>query len=90
MTSPVYSSIGQHRKGVILDSPSRTITSRVPAEFSSVIDEVSARLGMSKSEFIRRGIRSIYEVVLMLDTASIDSVGSVQAEVSSAESVESL
>ncbi len=88
MVAIVSSITGNPRKGVILDTPSRTITSRVPHEFSLVIDEASSALGMTKSEFIRRSIRSVYEAVMAAMQASVEDVGSVQAEVSIAEGIE--
>lgn len=89
MVEVVSSTLGSPRRGVILDMPSRTITSRVPQEFSLVIDEASSVLGMSKSEFIRRSIRSVYEAVMAAMQTPVEEVGSVQAEVSVAEGVES-
>ncbi len=89
MVATVSSTPGIPHKGVILDTPSRTITSRVPHEFSLIIDEASAALGMNKSEFIRRSIRSVYEAVIAAMQAAVEDMGSVQAEVSLTEGVES-
>ncbi len=79
---------GNPRKGVVLDTPSRTITSRVPHDFSLAIDEASASLGMSKSEFIRRGIRSVYKAIMTALQVTAEDVGNVQVGVPVAEGVE--
>lgn len=88
MDVAISSTSGAPHRGVILDTPSRTITSRVPYDFSIIIDEASSVLGMSKSEFIRRSIRSVYEAVMAAVQDSAEEMGSVQAEVSIAENVE--
>lgn len=90
MPATVYSTFGTTHRGVILDTPSRTITSRVPHEFSAATDEASATLGMSKSEFIRRSIRSVYEAVIAVMQSSAEEVVSVQAEGGVVEGIQSL
>ncbi len=78
-------------RGIILDTPSRIITSRVTTALSGVIDEVSSELGMSKSDFIRQSIRSLYKTILeVMQITSIKDMDGVHAEIAVVEGAESL
>jgi len=88
MDTLVSSTPGTMRKGVVLDTPSRTITSRVTYEFSAVTDDASAAFGMSKSEFIRRSLRALYRTLITVMQESMNNMGGVQSEVSMVEGVE--
>ncbi len=61
-------------KGVILDEPPKVLTARVRPEFSNVIDSVSMSLGMSKSEFLRRALRAVFDTVATVTGKAIEGV----------------